>query len=404
MTGRRAPALVGLLALGAVVTLAAVAAGWPAGSPPPDHSSSSPASTPPPAGSPVLPEDWAWTRADEAVFDGSNSVHDLSSDGRTLVALGQACERNESGLTGPCWGVTWTLEDEVWSRPVPVGADRSANFNAILIDGETRLVASSGGSSSVWAWRGSLGWQPIADQAPFAPEADGGPTGAGLPEAFLGAEIAALAGGPAGFVAVGRVSCGQCGMGDRAAVWLSADGEAWQRLPYEPPFKEGSMWDLTRFGDELIVVGVGIWRSPDGLAWERIRGAGGLLSSVTVGGPGLVAVGYDGSNGTLAGVSTDGLEWQSVAIEPGNGVSLEGVASSAYGLFAVGRPIGPDRGLIWWSADGFDWHLLDTGGTFADAILRDVVAHRDAIYVSGTVRNGYPDQAGAVWVGRPGGP
>lgn len=350
--------------------------------------------------------DWTWARVDAAVFDGSSSVHGLGSDGETLVALGQRCIRNGPWLIGPCPGLSWTLEDETWSEPVPIGADEET-LEVVLADAERGIVAAVNGpdSSGIWTRQRGRGWQPITDPAPFKAGADGGPTGGTGPADSLAVRVEALTAGPAGLVAVGHVGCYQrCTDIDRAAVWLSASGETWQRTPYQPAFRNGWMRDATRFGAGLVVVGNGIWRSPDGLAWERVTDGIGTgdhwLSAVALGGPGLVAVGSDALDAAFALVSTDGRAWQRAVIEPSNRISLNSVAASADGLVAVGRSYNPDRGLIWWSADGFSWQLLDTGRIFADTILSAVIEHRDAIYVAGTVRNGYPEQAAAVWIGR----
>jgi len=72
------------------------------------------------------------------------------------------------------------------------------------------------------------------------------------------------------------------------------------------------MKSVTVAGVELIAVGLAgshsgwdaaVWTSPDGITWSRVPHDesvfGGAdsprMSSVTVGGPGLVAVGWDGS-------------------------------------------------------------------------------------------------------------
>ncbi|HDH25667.1 MAG TPA: hypothetical protein ENH00_05665, partial [Actinobacteria bacterium] len=74
------------------------------------------------------------------------------------------------------------------------------------------------------------------------------------------------------------------------------------------------MVDVVERGPGLVAVGydfsggdydAAVWTSPDGDAWTRVPhdesvfgGASGqLISGVVVGGPGLVAVGYDFSGG-----------------------------------------------------------------------------------------------------------
>jgi hypothetical protein len=136
-------------------------------------------------------------------------------------------------------------------------------------------------------------------------------------------------GGP-GLVAVG-------GDHGRAAVWTSPDGYTWTRVPHDESVFGGpaSTEDLDEFAYRfdhprghpmrdvidtdagLVAVGSGdgrqavVWTSDDGITWSRVpdpesvfaRGnhapahddpkAGMVMRSVTVGGPGLVAVGQD---------------------------------------------------------------------------------------------------------------
>ena len=151
-----------------------------------------------------------------------------------------------------------------------------------------------------------------------------------------------VAGGP-GFVAVGVEATGTGGSynlfgpdevllaysarrpGDpgelRGAVWTSEDGLAWSRVPEERlPDLGGDntqLYAVTTGGPGLVAVGWResdlvvdpvVWTSPDGETWspaadleEALRQSGGqLMADVIEGGPGLVAVGGDGS---IAGVN-----------------------------------------------------------------------------------------------------
>jgi hypothetical protein len=130
-----------------------------------------------------------------------------------------------------------------------------------------------------------------------------------------------IAGGP-GLVAVGDDSSG--GDGD-AAVWTSGDGVAWSRVLADAAVFGGaadqSMQAVTIGGPGLVAVGFdfaggdqdgAVWSSADGLVWSRVSAVEGVLGGtsnqfmrrVVAGGPGLVVVGADSSGG-----DRDGAVW-----------------------------------------------------------------------------------------------
>ncbi|MGI9658761.1 MAG: hypothetical protein ACR2OD_07625 [Gaiellaceae bacterium] len=194
------------------------------------------------------------------------------------------------------------------------------------------------------------------------------------------------AGGP-GLVAVGEE-------GFDAAVWVSEDGAAWSRVPPEDALLGGAddpwerMMSVTRFGTGLVAVGfaedaatglgAAVWTSADGVRWARVLddeaalgGPGGqTMLSVTAGGPGLVAVGWDQPLGRDAAVwtSADGVSWSRVehddAVFGGLGYqSMSAVIAGGPGLVAVGRDrTGP---VVWTSPDGAEWTRI-TPETAAD--------------------------------------
>ena len=103
---------------------------------------------------------------------------------------------------------------------------------------------------------------------------------------------------------------GACSGGDTTASSLS-----WSRVPNDEEVFGGDgsqeMVSVTVGGPGLVAVGneessdgqdAAVWTSPDGISWTRVPndeevfgGDGDLfMQSVTVGGPGLVAVGNDG--------------------------------------------------------------------------------------------------------------
>ena len=173
-----------------------------------------------------------------------------------------------------------------------------------------------------------------------------------------------IAGGP-GLVAVGSV----WGIGgEDAAVWTSPDGLTWSRVPYDEAIFGGDgrqvMNEVTAGGPGLVAVGydgpegeerAAVWTSPDGVTWSQIPhdeaifgGRGNLfMNSVAAGGPGLVAVGgtHSWQRGDPAPVwtSLDGITWSRVPDDEAvfDGVVPQGVNSVAVGgpgLVAVGGP------------------------------------------------------------------
>ncbi len=189
-------------------------------------------------------------------------------------------------------------------------------------------------------------------------------------------------GGP-GLVAVGNDVSG----GDSdAAVWNSPDGIAWARVPHDETVLGGAgiqlMHSVTAGGPGLVAVGwdesggdsdAAVWTSPDGIIWSRVPhdetvlgGTGDqAMENVTAGGPGLVAVGREGPGGDLNAAvwtSPDGIIWSRVpddeAVFGGEGIQVMwGVTAAGPGLVAVGSEFSgdDDDAAVWTSSDGITW-------------------------------------------------
>ena len=136
--------------------------------------------------------------------------------------------------------------------------------------------------------------------------------------------------GGSGLVAVGLDGFGSDDWD--AAVWVSADGLVWSRVPHDEAVFGGpsgqAMTSVVVGGPGLVAVGLDIsgddwnaavWTSTDGLAWSRVPhdetavgSPGGQpmweapMQSVVVGGPGLVAVGLG-----VSGDFWDAVVWVS---------------------------------------------------------------------------------------------
>ena len=201
---------------------------------------------------------------------------------------------------------------------------------------------------------------------------------AAFDEAFDESMFSVTVGGP-GLVAVGSG-------GGQAAVWTSVDGITWSRVPLdEAVFGRAEMHSVTVGGPGLVAVGLAyqgsaaaVWTSVDGISWSRVPHDESVfgesvfgrveMSSVTVGGPGLVAVGFDGAVQGVRGnavvwTSPDGISWSRVphdaAIFGGGWVSMNSVTVGGPGLVAVGSDwMGDDkdgRATVWTSVDGISW-------------------------------------------------
>jgi hypothetical protein len=207
-----------------------------------------------------------------------------------------------------------------------------------------RYTPEDGYGAAVWTSTDGLTWTRLPDTAEIRP-------------AGVGAFMEAITSGGPGFVAVGGIH----GDDDDAAVWTSADGSTWTRVPDDGTLFGGpgdqSMRAVTAGGPGLVAVGydtstdevgAAVWTSPDGLSWTRIPStlevfdgsdARGMWG-VTADGDGLVAVGAVG-NGSAIWESADGSVWTRVPQNDGefdaDGGVIHGIAHAGPGLVAAGQ-------------------------------------------------------------------
>jgi hypothetical protein len=236
----------------------------------------------------------AWQRVahDEQTFggDGRQEMLSVTAGGPGLVVVGIDEGRGAAAV--------WTSADgSVWQRVAhdegTFGGD-SGQWMWSVTAGGPGLVAvghdEGRDAAAVWTSTDGSVWQRVAhDEQTF-----GG-----------GSRMASVTTGGPGMVAVGR------DLGHRsAAVWTSTDGSVWQRVAHDEAAFGGDggqwMWSVTAGGPGLVAVGddsgreaAVVWTSTDGSVWQRVAhdeatfgGENGqLMWSVTVAGPGLVAVG-----------------------------------------------------------------------------------------------------------------
>ena len=144
------------------------------------------------------------------------------------------------------------------------------------------------------------------------------------------------------------------------------------------------------------------------MTWERLGDdpvfERAWMRAVTVGGPGLVAVGSTEQGGAAVWTSEDGTVWQrleAASFERGDGEHeryMSDVAAGPAGLVAIGGsdPIGwvvPESAVMWHSVDGFDWTEIDDDA-FDLAEVNAVTAGGPGFVAVGAAGSGDP----AVWV------
>ena len=317
----------------------------------------------------------------------------------------------------PVAGITWTRLAE--GAGIPVGALISA-----VVDGPSGLVAVGGdvatGLPAVWSSTDGFTWTPVVDPAAFG-------TPATIDDVVTG--------GP-GFVAVGSERIGDPAQFlFRPAVWTSADGTVWTKVAFDDQILGGAssaiMFDVVSTDSGLVAVGgadagadrvAAVWTSADGATWTRsahvpeVFGSTGFtsMSSVTAGGPGLVAVGAQQTSGDLrAGAiwtSADAVTWTRAAADPTvvggetTSVLLDAVTAAGPLLVAGGiERTGDDADItILTSPDGVTWTRVPPMPDFSGPggqFLRDLTAGGPGIVGVGTVDTGDPSTAAAaVWV------
>lgn len=244
-------------------------------------------------------------------------------------------------------------------------------------------VGGAHGNPRTSSWYGRADGTVV--EVPGAVELYGGPRSVG---------VSRIAGGATGSVIVGdwEGSSGRVG----AAVWWSADGRGFRRLPDDPALagvrgEQTTAADATATAGGWLVVGSRYvldrprlrrepvaWSSADGRRWrrERIAASDGrqTLDRVATTARGAVAVGVDGSR--FAAWRRDRQGWHRIGVFGAAG-GTSGVRSLA--VLPGGSLVAtvPDAGrlALWWSADGADWSRIPVPAT--------VSAHGDTTLVTG---------------------
>lgn len=289
----------------------------------------------------------------------------------------------------------------VWSRARDDDLERGV-LNAVAVGGPGLVAVGQDRAEGRWDWAGVWVSEDGFDW-----------TRTSLDEATFGGEgtltiNSVVAGGP-GLVAVGvhGTDSDPIRSRDDGVVWVSPDGYNWTRV-WDEDLSGAWLSCVTVGGPGLVAVGSGVWVSEDGYDWTRIRGEAAPdtsdISAVTAGGPGLVAVGFEG-----VWLSEDGYAWTLVDLPP-DGQHLPplewGLVAGGPGLVAVGTGHGvpglltshpPTRAFGWVSTDGRNWTRGPIGedGAWVSAVAvggPGLVAVGSSVWLSADGQNwSHPD-------------
>jgi len=233
-----------------------------------------------------------------------------------------------------------------------------------------------------------------------------------------------------GYVAVGTIFTECCAEADPAAnagvVWTSADGQTWEILAAGLTFEHATLAEIVTDGERLLITGTyaepeadapgfprpAMWVSTDGEVWQRVPGDW-VPSVVRFHPDGRIigpAIGHALSNGTPYSTfqeSSDGLSWTEISANWA-GEALDLVVAPNGRAVAVGTfpPVMPapgdgqlPRAIVYTSEDGRMWPRPK--GVEGGARLTSVAYANDTFLAVGTVESSRPDGSflsdDAVW-------
>jgi len=141
-------------------------------------------------------------------------------------------------------------------------------------------------------------------------------------------------------------------------------------------------------GSEFFETDAAVWTSVDGITWSRVPYDGAIfdraeMSSVTVGGPGLVAVGSTHPDDDVpTGPSSDAVVWTSVDGISWSRVPADGAVFAGTGGQRMATVIATDAGLVAVGSDGggYDTRPDSAVWTSADGITWSRVTHDEAVF------------------------
>lgn len=208
-----------------------------------------------------------------------------------------------------------------------------------------------------------------------------------------------------------------------AGVWVSEDGVVWTQVKSPALGGEGiqQMLDVVELDDRLIAVGYSsvdeeadgrVWASTDGVTWEAYDDPdlGGSddqwIAAVTIGGPGLVAVGFEGrievdSFDTDAAIwtSSDGVDWDRAPPSrtmAGRGSRELWAVTEFDERVIAGGAVGGSA-AVWTSTDGVTWSRVTGPNNFTGSANGRALIQGMAIGGPGVIAVGEADNDAAIW-------
>ena len=316
-----------------------------------------------------------------------DAINAVTAGGPGFVAVGGGCL--EEGESGSCEAIVWTSTDgRTWKR-APASDATNIGFAFPLSGPRIGMFDVAAGAPGIVAI-GYAARPNLQAAAWFSPD------GASWERITLGdvnsTRVNAVTWDGRSFVAVGEDRSQFTDLKDlptataRAAVWTSADGRTWTRVPHTTVLDVGgfidTMEDPMTGGMRGVITGpagliaVGsvcqnnpaacqsaAWTSTDGTSWERVVGMPtlpGVLKAVATSGSGYVAVGAQSCGSTplseVAGcpalilTSPDGQAWTRQPFEQSGDLRTITWVGDRYFATAPGGP-----GFLWTSTDGSTW-------------------------------------------------
>jgi hypothetical protein len=277
-----------------------------------------------------------------------------------------------------------------------------------LVPRSVKGIAADGTTIAVWGSTVGVGHTGATDEV--AVSRDGRSWDHSRIDAGLGSDeevdISAVSVSERGVIVMGRTCCAE----QQTAVWHSATGVGWARLPVRGALEDPSagIFDVASGPHGYVAAGTlgghaepRVWTSRDGSEWRDTVGFDlpdeSFISDVAATPDGFVAVGgapaVDGRSIGLVLTSADGVRWAragegSAALSaPGNTVLFRAVPYGG-GLLIVGNHSPPPRaecgadptcGVVdppeyWLSADGVTFEMLESDLELALTDYQSVVA------------------------------
>lgn len=335
-----------------------------------------------------------WARATAASeFEPGDTISDAIGMDSLMIAAGTSAADGAAVWTSRD-GLAWHRSQDFPDAPDSTIDDITLGPAGVVAVGSA--TTGRGLVPAVWISADGLTWEPVDD-----------------PDLTAG-EMAAVAGGPAGYVALGS----DIETTDANVVWTSIDGRDWSAPQTADAFGlQPSVSDVIRRPEMYLAFGArdeqaALWVSADGMAWDTAPDfpalPGGVITAAADSLSRTVVVGADYAADeplAFAWSSTDGVNWlpATVGPEPPSGEMLA-VLPVGDGFICVGEEGGGERGgqaAVWASRDGLSWRRQPDDPSFALARMTVILGAGTGLVVLGEAATDISgeDFGPAVWVG-----